>query len=381
MFKKGFFIFCLLIIFQNSVSGQSFEKSDSVKYAFLPAIAFNSDLGFIIGGITNRYDYRNESQPFYSFTNISAIFSTKGVASFELSVDKPKAFGTNMRLTSSLYAFRFLQDTYFGTANYTQINFNSNELSKYYQFQSFSLGFNTTLRIPLLKKTSTRQLDLLAVLNLDYETPWENGSDRLITLERPLGFRGGRTFMLGSGLIWEGRNSEFNPTKGTYVETSLELGNKIWGSSFNTLVLKHDMRHYLTFHIIKDITFANRLFLKHTSGQTPYWKLAYAGDDQTLRGYPSKRFLDDNVVILNNELRTWLFDFPSINTKLGGTIFVDVGKTFSNQTSINTLTRELKYTYGFGGTSSLFTPDFIIRADIGFSDEDTGVYITIGYMF
>lgn len=356
-------------------------KADSVKLAFLPAIAFNSDLGFIFGGIANRYNYRDGMHPFYSFTNISGIFSTKGLASFEIAIDKPKAFGTNLRLTSSLYSFRFLQDTYFGLANYSKINHNSTDLSSFYEFQSFSIGFNTTVRVPVLKTTSTKQLDLLAILNFDHETPWENGTNRLIALEQPLGYKGGRTFMLGTGLIWEGRNSEFNPTSGTYSETSLELGNKFWGSSFNTLVLKHDMRNYLTFTLIKDITLANRFFLKHTSGDTPYWKLAYAGDDETLRGYPSKRFIDDNVVILNNELRTWLFNFPSINTKLGGTIFVDVGRTFSNQTSFNTIKRELKYTYGFGATSSFFTPDFIIRADIGFSEEESGVYITVGYMF
>ncbi|GAB5408026.1 MAG: hypothetical protein BalsKO_03910 [Balneolaceae bacterium] len=381
MYKKGFFTFCLIILVQSFILAQDVEKLDSVKLAFLPAIAFNSDLGFIFGGIANRYDYKNEMNPFYSFTSVSGVFSTKGLASFEVALDKPKAFGTNIRLTSRLYAFRFLQDTYFGLANYAKINFTSEELPKFYEFQSFSMGFNTTLRMPLSEKSSSRRLDVLAILNLDYETPWDNGTDRLITLEQPLGYDGGRTFMIGSGLIWEGRDSEFNPTKGTYIETSLELGNKIWASSFNTLVLKHDMRHYLTFNLIKNITLANRFFFKHTSGQTPFWKLAYAGDDETLRGYPSRRFLDDNVVIVNNELRAWLFDFPSLNTKLGGTIFVDVGRTFSNQTSLNSLTEELKYTYGFGGTSSLFTPDFIIRADIGFSDEDTGVYITIGYMF
>ncbi len=381
MIKKGLTVFFIFISLQISVWAQNFEQTDSVTYAFLPAIAYNSDLGLIFGGITNRFDYKNEMKPFYSFTNISGIFSTNGLASFNIDIDKPNAFGKNIRLTTNLYASRFFQDAYFGLGNYNKINSISNRPTQYYEFQSFSIGFNTTLRIPLVKYSTSNQLDILAILNLDYESPWDNGNNRLITIEQPLGYKGGRTFMLGTGLIWEARDNEFNPNNGTYIETTLELGNKIWGSSFKTFVLKHDMRHYLTFTLIKDITFANRLFVKHTSGETPYWKLAYAGDEETLRGYPSRRFLDDNVVIFNNELRTWLFDFPSINTKFGGTLFIDFGRTFSNQTSINTLKTDLKYTYGFGGTTSLFTQDFIIRADIGFSDEDTGIYITIGYMF
>ncbi len=360
---------------------QTQASTDSVKYAFLPAIAYNSDLGFIFGGITNRYHYKQGITPFFSTINTSAIFSTKGVASFEFALDKPKVLGSKMRLTSNVYAFKFLQDSYFGLANYSKLTPIPEDFPEFYHFQSFSMGFNATLRIPALADSKKSQLDVLAILNLDYETPWENGTERLISLETPLGFDGGRTFMLGTGIIWEARNSEFAPTKGNYLETSLELGNKIWGSSFNTLVFKHDMRSYFTFHLIKDITFANRFFLKHTSGDTPYWKLAYAGDEETLRGYPSRRFLDDNVVILNNELRTWLFNFQDIDIKLGGTLFVDIGRTFKNGTSFNSITSDLKYTYGFGATSSVFTPDFIIRTDIGFSDEDTGVYITIGYMF
>ncbi len=381
MLKKGILTFCLLLLTLQFGSAQTVASSDSIKYAFLPALAFNSDLGFIFGGIGNRYDYRDGAKPFYSYTNISGIFSTRGLASFEVSMDKPKVFETNIRLTSNIYASKFLQDSYFGLRNYQKINSIPENLPQFYEFQSFSLGFNGTLRFPLFVDSKLNQLDVLAILNFDYETPIDNGSERLISFEKPLGFEGGRTFMIGSGLIWEARNSEFNPTKGVYTETSVELGNKVWGSSFNTLVLKHDMRHYLTFTIIKDITFANRFYLKHTSGTVPYWKLSYAGDAETLRGYPAKRFLDDNVFILNNELRTWLFDFPSVSTKLGGTIFADVGRTFSNDTPFDAITSGLKYTYGFGATTSVFTPDFIISADIGFSDEDTGVYINIGYMF
>lgn len=365
------------------MKAQSTQKTDSTEIAFLPAIAFNSDLGFIFGGITSLYNYKDNTRPFYSYMNVAGIFSTKGLASFEIALDKPFIFGTKMRLTSSIYASRFLQDTYYGVANYQKIERDPPDgIPEFYLFQSFSTGFNGTLRIPVSSNSRNQQLDVLAILNLDYETPFENGDDRLITEKPPrYGFEGGRTFMIGSGLIWEARDSEFNPTNGMYLETSVEIGNKLWASSFNNLVIKHEMFHYLTFHLIKDITLANRFYTKHTSGETPYWKLAYAGDEETFRGYPSRRFLDDNVAILNNELRTWLIELPSADIRLGGTLFFDVGRTFANGTSLDTITGDLKYTFGFGGTASVFTPDFIIRGDVGFSEEGMGVYITTGYMF
>ena len=377
---------CLLLILMVGTSvfvrAQSNHESDSTEIAFLPAIAFNSDLGFIAGGITSIYKYKNGIRPFYSYINVAGVFSTKGLASFEIALDKPFVFGTAMRLTSSIYTARFLEDTYYGIANYQKIEQDPPDGNpNYYLFQTFSSGFNGTLRIPASINSKKQQLDVLAILNLDYETPWDNGTERLISIQQPTGYTGGRTFMIGSGIIWEARDSEFNPTRGSYLETSFEMGNKLWGSSFNNLVVEHNMFHYLTFHLIKDITLAHRFYAKLTSGETPYWKLAYAGDEQTLRGYPSQRFLDDNVAILNTELRTWLVEFPSVDMKFGGNLFFDVGRTFPNGASLDTITNDLKYTFGFSGTASFFTPDFIIRGDVGFSEEGTGVYITTGYMF
>ncbi len=382
MIKRALTLLLFILVIRVSVKAQSSQQTDSTQIAFLPALAFNSDFGFIGGGIASFYNYKDNIRPFYSYTTLSAIFSTKGLASVDLLYDKPYAFGTNMRLKTNVFISRFFQDPYYGIANYQAIERDPPDgMPDFYQFKSFSIGLNATLRIPLSINEKKQQLDALAILNLDYETPWDSSPEQLINTERPLGFDGGRTFMIGSGLIWEGRDSEFNPTSGSYLETTIEIGNKLWGATFNNAVFKHEMFHYFTFHLVKDITLANRFYAKHTSGETPYWKLAYAGDDETLRGYPSKRFLDDNVVILNNELRTWLIEFPSVDTKLGGVLFFDLGRTFANGNSLDQITNDLKYTIGFAGTASLFTPDFIIRGDVGFSEEGTGVYITTGYMF
>lgn len=371
----------MLFSFLSSSYAQYENVPDSLELAFLPALAYNSDLGIIAGGLINWYHYKGDLKPYYSYTNISGVFSTRGLASFEISKNKPNAFGTKLRIYTSIYASRFFEDTYLGIGNYGKLADAPSETPDFYEFQSFSMGFTGRVRYPLVTNSKDQQLDVLGIINFDYETPWDNGTTRLITLDRPLGFEGGRTLMLGAGLVWEGRNSEFNPTRGTYVNTSFEQGAKIWGSSFNTFVLKHEMNHYFTFHLIRDVTVANRFYLKHTSGDVPYWKLAYLGDEQTLRGFQSRRFLDENSVVMNNELRTWLFEIPSLDMRLGGTLFFDIGRTFSNGTSLDVITSDLKYTFGFGGTGSFFTPDFILRADVGFSEEDFGVYITSGYLF
>lgn len=378
--KKPFLLLLLLSIPLISFS-QERSVTDSVDFAFLPALSFNSDFGFIIGGITNRYHYREEVNPFFSYLSVSAIVSTKGLASFQILSDKPNAFGKNIRILNELYLSRFFEDSFFGVANYTKVTDTPPDLPDYYSFKSFSFGFKNTIRFPIYKSESFKQLDANTIIDLDYETPWDNAEDRLITLNRPLGIDGGRTFMIGGGIIWEARDNEFRPSSGNYLNTSFEAGNKLWGSSFNNSVFKLDARQYLSFFLLKHVTFASRIQFSHTNGQTPYWKLSYVGDEETLRGFEARRFLDDNAVVLNTELRTWLLDVESIKAQFGGTLFFDTGRTFPNGMSFDRVTSDLKYSFGFGGLASFFTPDFIIRGDFGFSEEGVGVYFSTGFMF
>tara|TARA_R110002124_G_scaffold126919_1_gene286757 strand:- start:3610 stop:4767 length:1158 start_codon:yes stop_codon:yes gene_type:complete len=381
LFKHFKGVVLLLLFLSTSVFGQSQEVvTDSIEVAFLPALSYSSDYGFLLGGLVHKFHYKKEVEPFHSFTQVATLISTKGLASGLIEHDKPYAFNTNNRFINRFYVSRFLQDTYYGIGSYQKISDSFNANNTLYSFQSFSVGLDSRLRIPLNKEGNT-SLNLLAIFNFGYNTPVDNGSDRLITQQQPLGFDGGRTLHLGTGFIWENRNSEFRPTNGNYLETTFEIGQTWWGSSYNTFVFEADLRQYLSFFFIKEITWANRLYSQNTSGEVPYWKLAYAGDDESLRGYPSSRFLDDNVLLFNTELRTWLFNIEAVKGEFGGTLFFDVGRTYPNGESLDTIFNKLKYSFGLGGTSSFFTPDFVLRTDIGFSEEGTGIYFTAGYMF
>ena len=36
---------------------------------------------------------------------------------------------------------------------------------------------------------------------------------------------------------------------------------------------------------------------------------------------------------------------------------------------------------GFGGVMSIFTPDFILKAELGYSEIGSGIYLGTGYSF
>ena len=377
-----YFIIFLILASAPNAEAQVSSPPDSVNFAFLPAISFNSDLGLIGGGLANWYVYKDQHVPFHRYISLAAIASTKGLASFDLFVDKPFAFDTKFRLSYQVYVARFFEDPYFGVGNYTRDVYDQDPgVDNYFSFRSFNSGLDVQLRYPLTKRSKFGQLDLKATALVHYETPWDNSPDQVISVSPPPGNKGTHLALWGTGLTWENRDSEFRTTRGTYGEFNIQIGSDLLGSSGNSFIMNNDLRSFFTFHLIKDITLANRLLITHTNGDIPYWKLAYAGDEETLRGYPARRFLDDNAVIFNTELRTWLFELPMLESQFGGTLFFDAGRTFPNSLPLKDLTSDLRYTFGFGGLASFFTPDFIIRADIGFSEEDFGIYFTTGYMF
>ncbi|MEX0720389.1 MAG: BamA/TamA family outer membrane protein [Balneolaceae bacterium] len=375
------FILLLLSGISFTAKAQTTVALDSIATAFFPALAYNSDLGLVGGGLFSRYHYKENEVPFHSYLDVSALVSTKGLIQTSVFYDKPNAFDSNFRMSTDTYLSRFLQNQYYGIGNYNKLQDAPEDQPDYYLFKSFSAGIEIILRRPVLISQKGNHLDILGLLIFDYKTPFDNEEDRLIVEEEPLGYGGARTSGLGTGFVWEARNSEFAPTTGTYIKTTAEFGQKIFGSSYNYFSFETDVRTYSSFFLIREITFANRLLAKNTSGTTPYWKMAEAGGEITMRGYPERRFLDDNSLILNTELRSWFFDFPDYATRLGGTIFMDIGRTFPNGTSLGNVFNDLKYTFGFGGTGSFFTPDFILRGDVGFSDEGVGIYFTGGFMF
>jgi outer membrane protein assembly factor BamA len=359
----------------------SASLTDSTNIAFLPALAYDSDIGLILGGIGSRYKYQDNAKPFYSYLNASLIITTKGLISLFFEFDKPYIFDSDNRLNSKNFLSRFTGDQYYGIGNYDKLPGALVDSSGYYFYNSFTAGFDIMLRKPFLRTPNGSQLDVFGIAGFKYQTPWGNDSTQLIASDQPVGYDGAYLTRFGTGVVWEGRNNEFNPTKGFYFKAGLEAGGKLLGSSTNYLKLETEARSYISFNLIREITFANRLLFKNTAGTLPYWKLPELGGVKFLRGYPEYRFLDDNSILLNSELRTWLFELPSVKTRLGGNLFADIGRTFPNGSSFDRVFNDLKYTLGFGATASFFTADFIMRGDVGFSEEGYGIYFTAGYLF
>ena len=253
----------------SDAQAQQTATIDSTEFAFLPAIAYDSDLGVIAGGIASRYHYRGDMKPFYSFINMYGLITTRGLISVFLEYDKPYIFNSDKRFYSETFISRFTGNQYYGIGNYNKLPDVLTDSSDYYFYNSFSVGFDVMLRKPLISQSVNKQLDVYGKAVFEYETPWGNDPDQLLIADQPEGVDGSHISAIGTGLVWEGRNNEFNPTAGTYMRAGAELGGKLAGNSYNYLLIETDARVYSSFTLLRQITFANRFSFSHTTGTVP----------------------------------------------------------------------------------------------------------------
>ena len=379
------FLFLFLILFLGS---RSYGQSDPVpadttllvEYAFIPALSFNSDFGLIFGGLINRYDYSKGYQPYSAFTGVNALISTEGLFLANLNNDFPNFLGKNIRLTHFLSVSQFLDDNFFGIAQNDKLFPSFEDDPELYTFNSFSIRSELQFRKAMQYYEGTNRLEFLFTNIFNYETPFDTDVDMLISQVSPLGFTGGSTNLLLAGFILERRDDEIRPTKGTFTKVMTGPSIKNLGSKYNLYQSWVEQRSYVTVNFPFEMTFANRLIWSHSNGDTPYWALPRLGGENNLRGFPDKRFMNENYIVINTEVRKWLGRLPFIGTEWGGAFFLDAGRSFSND-EFDDLFSDIHVAAGFSGLLSLFTEDFFLRGDFGFSKEGTGVYIGIGFLF
>ena len=395
--------FFMVIMPFNQASGQESKYvSDSSSVAFLPAASYTTDVGLAIGGIFNRITY-GTTIPFEQNIALTALLSTKGLVGFNLFLDQPTIFRQDDRLTLNFVTNRFLEDQYYGIDNRSVLDLS--QQNHQYLYQSFTFKINIEYLFPLkewlspsgsrqtfkrsptkIKSHDSNQANIQWIQSIDYhyKTPWGNDTTSYLMRDKPAGIQGSKGLWLGLGGIVDARNHEFYPTRGWYSKLLLKSTTPIISSpDYTQQLLTSEWRFYRSFHLFWDVVFAQRLYYEWSSShdELPYWAYPELGGEDYLRGFATYRFLSNQVMASNTELRTWLFDFHDSGIRLGGTLFADIGSFSHSSFSSNEWEDNLRYTFGFGGLASFFSPDFILRADMGFSEEGFGIYFSTGILF
>lgn len=372
----------LVVIGNQELYGQSKleipTSEENVTYALLPILGFTSDLGFIGGARTQRFDYGNDPDlQFNNVTQLDISASTKG--SFNLLLDHTslKSFGTDIRSRYLVDGIIFQNTPYFGIGNNS--NFSSSTFEddlNFFEFRRFLFQYEGRKHIlPLGNKGF---LDAMTNIRISTTDPRSNSEETVFASDMPFGAEGGWVNRLGFGLVADTRENEFDPRDAIFAEALVSFSGDLTASDFTFTKFLLDFRQY--HNLIGDITIAQRVEFHHVTGSAPFWEQPTLGSFMSLRGFVEGRFIGDTSIQQNLELRTWVFSLFDDEIRLGAQTFWDTGRVYSKFDS-DKIFENWSHTVGVGGVFSIFTPDFIVRGDIGISDEIVRVYGGLGYAF
>jgi outer membrane protein assembly factor BamA len=172
-------------------------------------------------------------------------------------------------------------------------------------------------------------------------------------------------------------DSQIHPKKGFRLifqndVASSFLGNK--NARFYRFTL--DFRKYVLLFGESDVL-AFRALVQKISGKNEkiplfeYSVLGGGSEITAMRGYRLNRFQDKGKFLVNAEYR-----FP-LWRKLGGNVFMDGGLVWPSWSEIRLNNAVVDIGWGL----RYYLQNFVVRFDMGFSNEDMGIYFNFGHVF
>ncbi|GAB3977192.1 BamA/TamA family outer membrane protein [Spirosoma terrae] len=183
---------------------------------------------------------------------------------------------------------------------------------------------------------------------------------------------GSRLSGAGLGLFYDSRNVIFFPSKGVVADIAYLTHNQALGGNvrFGRYTADVSSYHSLSTKAILAVNY----FVSLTTGEAPFNALSLLGGTKRMRGYYEGRYRDQNVALIQSEVRFDLYK------RLGGVVFGAAGILGDAQSGLRV--NEPKLAYGAGLRFTMNRRDHLnIRLDYGLGRQSNGFYLTIGEAF
>ena len=410
----------------------SVQAEQQIKQGFgfgaLPAISYDSDLGFQYGALVNLYLYGDGSHfPKYDHSIYMELSTyTKGTSIARFRYDSEQLIPT-VRTTvdisyvtdqmSDFYGFNGYQSVY----DPAQVT-NSNNLFYKYEKDMFrakadfqgtfgdsKIGWEAGYTFYHFKLDTVNNTRL--GITKTGETLFEKYKDW--GLINPAEAAGGSINYFKIGLKYDSRDQLACPMKGIFTEAVIQTAPKFVNGTFPHTKLAIIHRQYFT--LLKDLSFAYRLDYQMSLGDNhvpfyaqPLLITSYLiaatnqglGGKSSMRGILRNRVIGDNVGFGNFEFRYKFLRFKmfSQNFYIGTNVFFDTGIilkpidiNFANVSASDKSTYFNDYSSGkfhsSAGTGLKigWNENFVISADFGKAfdkqDGNTGFYLGLNYLF
>lgn len=446
--RKAAGVAVLVVLLAASVSASAQDTAKHVRtgwnFGVLPSVAFDADLGFQYGALTNIYYFGDGSTyPDYLHSFYAeAAYTTKHFGIFRTSYDS-KYLISNHRLSVDLtylpdqmcdfYGFNGYQSGY--NAGYSNQDDAAYITRAYYKYRRdlfrFSADIQGEIHRPWYWNSGVGLLHFgVGPVDVDRLNRFENdAADKLpdtVTLFdhyvangyiKASEAAGGAHPYLHGGITFDTRDRQQNPRRGIHADAFLTYYAGIGSmSDYNNLKFNAAWRHYLPI-VENRLTLAYRIGTQLTlTGDCPFYLNTYLnqlymqrvvyeglGGANSVRGIMRNRILAPGVAFANIELRTQLFSFKVGKNMfyVGLNPFVDAGMVVQPYDNVVSDPNQMLPNVGYWDTSRLYEPhlsggcglkvamndNFVLSVDwaTAFDKQDNGkvsnLYIKMGYMF
>ena len=426
MLKKITLFFCFYMVLSTVFAQQNIKKG--LTFGALPAISFDSDLGFQYGALVNFYLYGDGSRfPKYNHSLYLELSTyTKGTSIARLRYDSemliPKV-RTTVDISyvtdqlSDFYGFNGYQSIFNADLSKTTHIFYKNERNMFRAKADFQGSFGESKLGWVAGYTYYNfAIDSVNVSKLGLHSV-QGGA--LFQRYQQWGLinkaeaNGGSINYFKLGLKYDSRDQLACPMKGIYTEAVIQTAPKFLNETFPHTKMAVIHRQYFT--LAKDLSFAYRLDYQMTLGNNhvPYYAqpllitsyLVAAtnqglGGKSSIRGILRNRVIGDNVGFGNFEFRYKFLRFEMLNQNfyVGTNVFFDSGIIlkpiaidFANISASDKAAYFNDYSAGkFHSAAGIglkigWNENFIISADFGKAlnkqDGNMGSYIGLNYLF
>jgi outer membrane protein assembly factor BamA len=400
------------------------DKKEGTYFTGEPDLSFDPEHGFGAGGELQLFYNGKRTDPFFAYTpyrsqiDLDAFYTTKSEREFELVWDIPYIFNSKWRLRGHVtyevdpdYLFfgtteKTLKplsyypgnDSTKGIVNNASFNDYSNNqvgsIANYNTFQQeeksidvtmerswFQGKFRTLIGYEFASYLSSTPLNANSLLE-------QQAAAGLVT-----GFGASQTGLVQLGLIYDTRDLEDDPSKGSFAEITNEFSNAVFGSGFNYDRIFVHYNHYqrLLPSTFKKMVFAFRLGMGYTTSGAPFYEyldqwtsegdIDGLGGPQTLRGYTEDRFAAPVMALANVEMRCRFLqaDFIEQHLSFYAVPFFDAGGVWDALYRIGYL-NNLRFSEG-PALQITWNEDTVLRFNYGFSPEGSQFYFSIGQIF
>ena len=331
---KKLYTAILILIVALSVHGQNKEKiKTGWNFGPLPAVSYNSDLGFQYGALCDVFYFGNGSTyPTYLHKfNVELSHYTKGETIAHIFYDS-KYLLPGLRVTAALSYLESAMSPFYGFNGYASpLNMDLTKNSSYYYMNRTMLRGIADIQGNIFDKltwmtgltfwnvtTGDVQLEKYKTEVSLYEKYVESG----LIKENEIS---GTHLEFKGGLIYDTRDMEAAPTKGYCAEVVASLSPALFGDAEAYGRIMASWRQFIP--ILKDnLVLGYRLSYQQTFGNTPFYlqqtitplylrqiKNEGLGGKNSVRGILQNRILGDGYAWANIEARIKIARFSFIN--------------------------------------------------------------------